>query len=209
MKRGVYFLVLVVILVSCGQSQEEKANKLIKSELNKVLFKPESYKPVETKVDSAFAPLDDPALFALLKEYKKIELEMDFLHDKSKHIQRSMAIYDGPYQSAYDKVRYNDSKEEYNQILGKISRLKEKGHDTYFEILKALDSHERFIGYLVSHNYRADNNAGNTIIGNDLFIIDPEFKEVIYQCSVADYNYHMQILKEFMDSYKEKGGMWE
>ena len=119
-------MVLVVILVSCGQSQEEKANKLIKSELNKVLFKPESYKPVETKVDSAFAPLDDPALFALLKEYKKIELEMDFLHDKSKHIQRSMAIYDGPYQSAYDKVRYNDSKEEYNQILGKISRLKKK-----------------------------------------------------------------------------------
>ena len=41
MKKALYLLVLGVVLVSCGQSQEEKANQLIKSELNKELLKPE------------------------------------------------------------------------------------------------------------------------------------------------------------------------
>lgn len=209
MKKVVYLLLLVVVLVSCVQSQEDKANKLIKSELNKSLFKPESYKPVETKVDSAFAPIDDPSLFALLDEYKKIELEIDYVHDKSRLALGKMDIYDGPYQSAYDKVRYNDSKEEYNQLLEEISILKEKAHNTYLDIIKILDSDKRFIGYIAFHNYRADNNAGNTIIGNDVFIIDPEFKEVKYQCSTADYNYHLQKFKDFMESDKKKRKIWE
>ena len=68
MKNCWYLALFAVIVVACGQSQEQKAETLIKENLKKSLYKPESYKPVETKVDSAFAPYDDPAFFEELAE---------------------------------------------------------------------------------------------------------------------------------------------
>lgn len=63
MKKFFYFAFSTLVLVACSQSQEQKAEVLIKESLKKSLYKPETYKPVETKVDSAFAPYDDPAFF--------------------------------------------------------------------------------------------------------------------------------------------------
>ena len=45
-----------------------------------------------------------------------------------------------------------------------------------------------FIGYKVTHNYRADNNSGNTLIGNNVFFIDKDFKEVTYSMDLDEYN---------------------
>lgn len=61
MKKFFYLALVAIVVVACGQSQEQKAESLIKEELKKSLYKPETYKPIETKVDSAFAPYDDPA----------------------------------------------------------------------------------------------------------------------------------------------------
>ena len=51
MKKIFYLALVAVIMVACGQSQEQKAEVLIKESLKKTLYKPETYKPVETKVD--------------------------------------------------------------------------------------------------------------------------------------------------------------
>ena len=59
MKKIFYLALVAIVMVACGQSQEQKAEYLIKESLKKSLYKPETYKPVETKVDSAFAPCHD------------------------------------------------------------------------------------------------------------------------------------------------------
>ena len=77
MKKFIYLSFLTLVLVACSQSQEKKAEALIKESLKKSLYKPETYKPVETKVDSAFAPYDDPAFFEELAELEKMKAEED------------------------------------------------------------------------------------------------------------------------------------
>ena len=51
-----------------------------------------------------------------------------------------------------------------------------------------LQRSRKFIGYKAIHNYRADNNAGNTLIGNTIFFIDKNFEKVTYSMEVEEYN---------------------
>ena len=60
MKKVLYLILVLIVLAACSQSPEQKAEVLIKDSLKKSLYKPDTYKPVDTKVDSAFTPYDDP-----------------------------------------------------------------------------------------------------------------------------------------------------
>ena len=91
MRKIFYLALIAVIMVACSQSQEQKAEALIKESLKKSLYKPETYKPVETKVDSAFAPYDDPAFFEELAELGKMNNEYAELEEKAKHAKSSMS----------------------------------------------------------------------------------------------------------------------
>ena len=79
MKRFIFIFSVALLFVSCGQSPEDKANALIKAELRKTLFKPDTYKPIETKLDSAFAPFDDPNLYKIMGDLAKMAAELEGL----------------------------------------------------------------------------------------------------------------------------------
>ena len=190
-------------MVACSQSPEDKANKLIKAELRKTLYKPESYKPIDTNIDSAFAPLNDPAFFELLNEVAIIGKEVEDLNRTMKDAKSTIAIYSGPYQSAYDKNRITEAKEEYDLAEKKYDKLLDKGKKVYLEIVQELAKEPKFIGYIATHNYRADNNAGNTLIGNGVFIIDPDFKKVLFKCEMEDYNEIQDNINTLVEQIKE------
>lgn len=204
MKKFFYLAIVAAVLVACGQSQEQKAEVLIKENLKKSLFKPETYKPVDTKVDSAFAPYDDPKFFELLAELGKMDSQYKELEDKIKYAKSSMAIHSGPYQSAYDRNEYQEAKEEYEEANAKIEKLKVKGKKQYKKITEMLQSGRKFIGFKAVHNYRADNNAGETLIGNTIFLIDENFTEVKYSMEVEDYNQWQQSIKMFEEQLEEQ-----
>ena len=60
MKKVIGFILCLMVLGACSRTQEEKANLLIKEDIQKVLVKPDTYEPIETKLDSAFAPYETP-----------------------------------------------------------------------------------------------------------------------------------------------------
>lgn len=72
MKKVSVLALLLVLLVSCS-SNEDKANRLIKKEMKKTLFIADSYEPVETQLDSAFAPFDNPELFERMFDFFNIQ----------------------------------------------------------------------------------------------------------------------------------------
>jgi hypothetical protein len=115
MKKIIYFAIVAVIMVACGQSQEQKAEALIKESLKKSLYKPETYKPVETKVDSAYAPYDDPEFFEELAELGKMNSEFVELEEKAKHAKSSMSIWSGLYQCSFGRNESQEAKEEYDE----------------------------------------------------------------------------------------------
>ena len=204
MKKIFYLALVAVIMVACGQSQEQKAEVLIKESLKKSLYKPETYKPIETKVDSAFAPYDDPAFFEELAELGKMNNEYAELEEKAKHAKSSMSIWSGPYQSAFGRNEYQEAKEEYEEANAKIEKLKTKGRKQYEKVAKMLQGERKFIGYKAVHNYRADNNAGNTLIGNSIFFIDENFTEVRYSLEVEEYNQIQEAISQFKEQIEEE-----
>lgn len=200
MKKFFYLALVAIVVVACGQSQEQKAESLIKESLKKSLYKPETYKPIETKVDSAFAPYDDPAFFEELAELGKMNSEYEELESKAKHAKSSMAIWSGPYMSAYSRNEYQEAKADYEEANAKLEKLKTKGIKQFKKVANMLQESNKFIGYKAVHNYRADNNADNTLIGNTIFFIDKNFEEITYSMELEEYNK----LQEDISSFKEQ-----
>ena len=205
MKKIFYFALLAIVMVACGQSQEQKAEYLIKESLKKSLYKPETYKPVETKVDSAFAPYDDPAFFEELAKLGKMNSEYEELESKAKHAKSSMAIWSGPYMSAYGRNEYQEAKSDYEEANAKLEKLKTKGRKQFEKIANMLQESNKFIGYKAVHNFRADNNAGNTLIGNTIFFIDKNFEEITYSMEVDEYNQVQEAISSFKEQIEEEG----
>ena len=205
MKKIFYLALVAIVMVACGQSQEQKAEYLIKESLKRSLYKPETYKPVETKVDSAFAPYDDPAIFEELAELGKINSEYEELESKAKHAKSSMAIWSGPYMSAYARNEYQEAKSDYEEANAKLEKLKTKGRKQLKKIANMLQVSNKFIGYKAVHNYRADNNAGNTLIGNTIFFIDKNFEEITYSMEVDEYNQVQEAISSFKEQIEEEG----
>lgn len=203
MKNYLYLALFAVIVVACGQSQEQKAEVLIKEKLKKSLYKPDTYKPVETKVDSAFAPYDDPAFFKELAELGKMNSEYEDLEEKVKRAKSSMSIWSDSYMSEYAKNEYREAKEEYDEANAKIEKLKTRGKKQYEKVASMLQGDRTFIGYKALHNYRADNNAGNTLIGNSVFFIDKNFEEITFSMDIEDYNQVQKTIEQFQELLEE------
>lgn len=205
MKKIFYLALVAIVIVACKQSQEQKAEYLIKESLKKSLYKPETYKPVETKVDSAFAPYDDPTFFEELAELGEMNSEYEELESKAKHAKSSMAIWSGPYMSAYGRNEYQEAKSDYEEANAKLEKLKTKGRKQFKKIANMLQVSNKFIGYKAVHNYRADNNAGNTLIGNTIFFIDKNFEEITYSMEVDEYNQVQEAISSFKEQIEEEG----
>ena len=204
MKKIFYLALVAIVIVACKQSQEQKAEYLIKESLKKSLYKPETYKPVETKVDSAFAPYDDPTFFEELAELGEMNSEYEELESKAKHAKSSMAIWSGPYMSAYGRNEYQEAKSDYEEANAKLEKLKTKGRKQFKKIANMLQVSNKFIGYKAVHNYRADNNAGNTLIGNTIFFIDKNFEEIKYSMEVDEYNQVQEAISSFKEQIEEE-----
>lgn len=205
MKKLIYLPFFAVLLVACEQSQEQKAGLLIKESLKTTLYKPETYKPIETKVDSAFAPYDDPAFYEELLKIEKMAEELENLEQKAKQAKKSMSIWEGPYQTSFGKIHYQEAKEEYEETNSMIEKLKARGKKQLEKVVAFFQEKPMFIGYKAFHNYRANNNAGNTLIGNNVFFIDKNFETVTYSMEVEEYNQMQDLIKQFKEELEEMG----
>lgn len=203
MRNLIYYAFVIIMFVSCGPTHEQKADKLIKDSLKKTLYKPETYKPVETKVDSAFAPYDNPKLFEEIVAFCKMNMEYMELDEKVSDAKSSMLIWNSPYMSEFEKNEYQEAKSDYDEANLKIEKLKNKMIDQYKKIISMLQSERKFIGYKATHNYRADNNAGNTLIGNSMFFFDKNLEEITFNLEVDEYNQIQESIKQLQEQLAE------
>lgn len=203
MKKFLYLAFIATVFIACSQSPEQKAEELIKESLKKSLFKPETYKPVDTKVDSAFAPFDDPDFYRELATLGQMNNEYWELEEKAKRAKSSMSIWADPYQTAFGKNQYQKAKEEYEEANAQIEKLKTKGIKQHDKVVSMIQNGKKFIGYKAVHNYRADNNAGNTLIGNTVFFIDKDFKEITFSLDVEEYNQIHENISQLIEQLEE------
>ncbi len=197
-------MVATIVVVACSQSPEQKAEALVKDSLKKTLFKPDTYKPVDTKLDSAYAPYDDPAFYKDLVELGGLNSEYEDLEEDVKQAKFSMALYgDSRHLTSLSKHEYEEAKIKYEEANEKIENLRKKGIKLTEKIVALLKEEPKFIGYKVLHNYRADTNSGMTTIGNTVFFVDENLTEVKFAMSLEEYNQTQEAIKHFLEEYEE------
>lgn len=202
MKKIIYLFLLATVVVACSKTPEQKAEAIIKEELKKSLYKPDTYKPIDTKVDSAFAPYDDAELFNLLTEYGELNRNFEILEAEARSEKSSMALWNDPYMSEYSRNEYQEAKEKYDEANAKIEIIREKGIKIAEKIKAKLEEGRKFIGYKVEHNYRADNNAGNTMIGDDIFFFDKNMEKIVFAVTTEGYNSYLKDIKTIEEEIK-------
>lgn len=208
MKKIISIALLAMLLVACSQSPEKKAEALIKESLMKSLYLPDTYEPIDTKVDSAFSPYDDPEFFKELVKIGEMSEEYDELDEKAKDAKSTMALFDS-FSSAYGRNQYEEAKEEYDEATAKMEILQKKGQKHMTNVMSMLQEGRKFIGYKAIHNYRADNNAGNTIVGNTVFFIDKDFTQVLYTVELEEYNQMQEAIEQFKENIEDEMKMPE
>lgn len=172
---------VTLIFASCSLSNEEKAEALIKETLKGTLYHPESYKPISTRVDSAFINFEGMAKFGEICE------ELEELLDKEQEYQRKyklaeslMSIY-APnhfYYTEHERVEYNQHKQECEEYKTKLKKLTPKISSAIRELREVSKNiyTEEFTGWFITHRFTSKNGANTmTIHGEVIFVSDVEF----------------------------------
>lgn len=192
MKKILLGTISLVVLASCISSPEDKAKVLIREEMKKVLYHAETYDPVETRVDSAFTPFDDPMFYDKTLQLYKLGMAIDEYDRKMKYEKSDMALYRDMLRIMFsnrDQEKYNQAKENYESYLEKKKETEVKAKALVSEIKKILDKKVLFIGFKARHRYRANNNAGQTVFGDMEYLFDKDISKVVAAYDMDDKDY--------------------
>ena len=204
MKKLVLLGFAALAFVGCTMSPEKKAASIAEKAVKASLYHPNSYDPIGTVVDSALAPMDDPDFFEKTLKLYELGIEMDECDRKMKSAKSSMAIWSHPYD-AFSRNEYNEAKEKYDNYAAKMETLQKKVEKLSAEMKGIAEQGRNFIGWKVTHSYRAQNNAGQTLIGKSVFILDPEMNQILagYDTDDSDYE-NVQMMYEIMKAAAEE-----
>ncbi|MBR3939945.1 MAG: hypothetical protein IKJ67_08240 [Bacteroidales bacterium] len=202
--KKIFIGFVILAFIGCTMTPEKKATSIVENAIKASLYHPNSYDPIGTIVDSAFAPLDAPDFYDKTLKLYELGIEMERCDRKMKHAKSSMAIWSDSY-SAYSRNEYNDAKEEYDNYVAKMETLQKKCEKLGEELKNIAEEGKNFIGWKVTHNYRAKNNAGLTLIGENIFILDTEMTQILASYDMDDTDYkNVQIMYEMMKSAAEQ-----
>lgn len=167
----------------------------------KNLYHPDTYAPSSTQLDSAYTPYDDPTFYQATLKLAKLAIALEKYDNEMSSEKRSMALWSDPYQSAYGRANYQEAKKKYDIAQEKFEKAKGEAKTLGQELAALRNKKKSFIGFKAVHGYRANNNAGQTMGGNMLFIFDKDLTKVIaaYDMDKEDY----QAVEYF---YKEMRG---
>jgi len=178
-------------VISCSQPSENKVDTLIQESVKKSLSHPESYLAIETVVDSAFAPFDDPSFYERTLEISKMTLENLEYVRKAQEAVRYLKSKQYAHMTDSDKIqyrRYKNISNLYNKKVDSLSaRIQEKGR----KLMEMTGTDYRFIGFKVMHVYSAEDDGGNTAIKKRIFIVDDKWTKSLAEYDASSKEYIM------------------
>lgn len=190
-KLGIIFLILSMVLVSCSKSNEEKAQSLADEAIKKTLYIPDSYEAVSLELDSAFAPFDSNEFVQLVLQMCQAGKNMQEAKEELEDAESEMAIWNGNYMTEYDKIQYNKAKAKYEKAQETIQKETEKVQQQREEFLKLKNQKPEFLGFKALVTYRAKNNAGNVLMGQDFITFNKDLTKVNSLTNTEDESYQM------------------
>ena len=201
MKKILLLVFATIVFWGCAVSPEKKASSIIENAIKNSLYHPESYDPIGTKIDSAFAPFDLPDFYEKTLKLSQIGAEIEDLDRDLRFAKSSMAIWNDR-STAFAKNEYNEAKNKYEKCSSQIEALHLKAEKLSEEMKAIIEQGRHFIGWKATHSYRAKNNAGQTLIGETVFILDAEMTRVLagYDSESVEYQTVQKIYEMLKDA---------
>ena len=198
MKNLLIIIVVAICLTACGDSKEVKAEKLAKKALNSVIVNMDTYEPIETKIDSAFAPLSSPEVFRFYEQLPdQMRLFFDY-QDEAKRLKTTIDLQEELDLSLGRNI-YNQNKEDYENALKKIKEYDEKMEAFVKDMNQKAKEKPVFNGYRVKHTYRYVTKEGDKTIGHCLFLMNKDLTKVESMIDLDD-----EVIKAFMMKAEER-----
>jgi len=190
MKNFLIVLLGCVLLIACGKSDEEKLKDMIAEATKSALYIPDSYDPVSTECDSLMTSVITSA------NIKKAEKFVELMNE-AKSLQRDidMNIERRDYWRGKYGEFYSDYSKKAQRGIDKQKNKLEEARAIVADIYSQYTAEPEFIGYIVDHKFRAKNNAGQVLFGENLYILNKEKNAIVAVFSADEENmlYFLQL----------------
>lgn len=183
-------LISALVICGCGKNIEEQAQEAVKNELHKNLYYFDSYEPLETTVDSAFnTPENNPDVRELMKIVSEQGNQAKEFASELEDAERSIAsLSDARELGASFAYDYNEAVKNKVYVETKIKRnLKEAWGDMLKLSEYFAQTNNNFIGWRVTHTYRAKTRGGDPSIGREVYIFSKDFKNLLLNLEYNEY----------------------
>lgn len=201
MKKILILAALLLSTAACKQSYtptvQERAEALMSDEVKKKPLLPDSYDPVETKVDSAFAPLYDPKFVSVALEIQSLNRSLSSLElqlSLNESTLSSLEMFESNKSSYYKrrKKEYDDNKAEYDTLNAKIKTMTE-------HLLNTMQKEHEFIGYIVCHRFRAKGNDDKVFMDDIFCLTDKELKTSVAKWTPLEMKNYLSYIKQLQE----------
>lgn len=167
-------MVLPMVFVGCSETNEQKAQKLIKEHMMKNVHDASSYEVVEFgSLDSTFTNIMDDSKFHHAFVKRIICQKM-----------RNQLYNETQLWRTIDKERYNHYKNRHDAYVDST--------DMYYK--QEQKAREQFVpmfnGYVMTHSFRANNEIGTPILNKVVIVFNKELTQIK---SVNDWNEYQSI----------------
>ena len=208
MKKISYIVLVATLMAACTQTPQQKAEALVEETVKKVLFKPDTYDPIETKLDSIVSPYNDPDFYKEVTSFSELLTEVPRCENRIESTKKDLNFYDKSFKDSFFKNEYQEAKEKYEKAVNKYENLKEKIQKKYEGIAKKLKGEHAFSGYVIAHSFRANNNDGQTQIGNYIFFVDKNIENIIYTLNDYEANEFAETINQIKEKMGEDEDQW-
>lgn len=203
---------LILILISffcfsCSKTKDEKIQEIVNNTIKNDLFFPESYDPIEVKIDSVFDNMLSSENIEIACEIIRIDDEIKALNNKIEKEREKLGIYNNAWFLKHEiaeskrKIQEFENKwtEKENQIMQLFNSLQEQ----YWQ-------RREFTGYCAIQKFRSKNNDNQICIGQYAVCIDTEATKSLAFYSLKNeqfvtYNNIIELIQKIgKDNFKQE-----
>ncbi len=219
MKKLLLSAITLIIFVSCAETLNDKAEALIKDDMKRTLVNPKSYKAIETKTDSAFAPQDDPLLYSLMLDIARENITISDAESTIAEFNDNMINAENGMKMALKEKRknYKDDYNKFSKIYDTCKSGKENVElirdsisnligNKLEQIKKRLNTTNQFIGYKSIHKYSAENVSDTELKDSCFYLFDKDMKKVVLSLPLQQYRSlteTLNVIREGIESTEE------